>query len=221
MNNWPTPEWNDYLSLVRERPDSFRQSNSLQIILDENEVKQFCQKTGRIIGVAYRSNYNLMVVDLVKDAKGNVFAYERVMPAVDKGSVVTVPILDGKYVLLRQYRHAIRQEQYAFPRGFAEMDLTAEQNAKKEILEELGAEVISFTTIGSVIADSGLRGGAAEVIVCEIKNYELKEDYEGIKGLLLLSESELCEWLVNGKIDDGFTLSAIALLSAKKAEKAI
>ncbi|MEE3450845.1 MAG: NUDIX domain-containing protein [Acutalibacteraceae bacterium] len=184
-------------------------------------MKQFCQKTGRTIGVVYRSNYNLMVVDLVRDAQGNVFAYERVMPAVEKGAVVTVPIYDGKYVLLQQYRHAIRQEQYAYPRGFGEEGLTAEQNAVKEIAEELGAEVISTEAVGSVIADSGLRGGYAEVIVCELKSFELKKDYEGIKELILLSENELQEWLVNGKINDGFTLSAIALLGAKRTDRAI
>ncbi len=212
---WPTQEWKDYLSLVKERPESFRQSDNLRIILDENEVKQFCKRTGRKIGVAYRSNFNLMVVDLVKDAKGNVFPYERVMPAVEKGSVVTVPLCDGKYVLLRQYRHALRQEQYAFPRGFGEEGLTAEENAKKEIFEELGAEVLSAEPVGSVVADSGMRGGAAEVIVCKIDKFELKKDYEGIKELVLLSEDELQDWLRSGRIDDGYTLSAIALLKAK------
>ena len=94
----------------------------------------------------------------------------------------------------------------AAPTGFVELGTTYAE--AKPVIQA------AFPGAEFVINDemTGVSHGAIKVTV---------NDYEGIKGLLLLSESELCEWLVNGKIDDGFTLSAIALLSAKKAEKAI
>ena len=213
---WPSEEWKDYLRLTRERPECFQQDERLSIVLDEETVREFVSRTGKKIGVAYRSPYNLMVVDLVRDPAGKVFAYERLLPAVAKGAVVTVPVCEEHYALLRQFRHAIRREQYAFPRGFGEEGLSAEENAAKELEEELGARVLSVRTLGSVAADSGISSTSVVVVACEIDRTVLKKDYEGIQDVVLLSKEDLTRWIVSGRIDDGFTLSAWALLRAEE-----
>ena len=48
-----------------------------------------------------------MVVDVVRAKNGSLFAYERLMNRVMRGAVVIVPYYNGKYILLRQYRHAL------------------------------------------------------------------------------------------------------------------
>ena len=198
-------EWRDYLDLAEERPELFKASSRLQIIMDYESVQQF----------VYRSAYNLLVVDLVENMKGERFAYERLIPAVKKGAIVSIPVYDDKFVLLKQYRHAMRAFQYAFPRGFGEEGLSAEENLQKEIKEETGADVKKISHVGTVIADSGIGSNEVDVFACEITEPQLKLHYEGIEEIELLTEKELVKWIAEGRITDGFTLSGYALYKSR------
>lgn len=205
-------EWIDYYALMQERPEEFRNTGNIDIITDIGQVEEFVKKTKKKIGVIYRSNYNIWVVDLVKDADGNCFTYERLLPAVARGAVVTIPRYEGKYVLLKQYRHALRDYQYAFPRGFGESGLVSEENAGKEIAEELGATVTERRFLGKIVADSGCSGSTADVYVCEITSPQIREGYEGIQNVYIMETSELKQWIADGLITDGFSLAAWTLL---------
>ena len=208
--------WESYMRLTRERPEDFRQDERLAIILDRKTVEEYANRTGKRMGVVYSSPYHIMVVDLVRSPDGVCFAYERLLPAVPKGAVVTIPVKGNQYVLLKQFRHSMRGEQYAFPRGFAEDGLSIEENAAKELQEELGAHLLSAKTLGTLVADSGVAGNSVAVVLCEIDTVSLQKGYEGIQNVILLSEAELRKWILSGNINDGFTLSAFALLEAQK-----
>ena len=97
-----------YLELSRTCTELFAQSEELPLVLDPKELYAFAQKSGRRIGIVYESHYHLMVVDVVRAKNGSLFAYERLMNRVTRGAVVIVPYYNGKYILLRQYRHALR-----------------------------------------------------------------------------------------------------------------
>ena len=208
-------EWRDYLDLAEERPELFKASSRLQIIMDYESIQQFERNTDKKIGVVYRSAYNLLVVDLVENMKGERFAYERLIPAVKKGAIVSIPVYDDKFVLLKQYRHAMRAFQYAFPRGFGEEGLSAEENLQKEIKEETGADVKKISHVGTVIADSGIGSNEGDVFACEITEPQLKLHYEGIEEIELLTEKELVKWIAEGRITDGFTLSGYAMYKSR------
>ena len=209
-------EWINYLRLMRERPELFQDDNRLKIVTNLEVVDDFEKKTGKKIGVVYQSEYHLFVVDLVEDTEGHRFAYERLVPAVRKGAVVSIPIYKGKMVLLRQFRHALRSVQYAFPRGFGEEGILVEENLRKEIKEEIGAEVYEASRLGVVIADSGITNNPVEVFVCDISEPQLKKCYEGIEQVVLISVEELEEWIAQGMITDGYTLSGYMLYKCKK-----
>lgn len=215
-NKKNSAEWKAYEKLIRERPWEFEQNEALTIVTDLEEIVKFEKEKGRTIGVVYQSPYNIMAVDLVRNRQGNVFAYERLLPAVAKGAVVGIPVFDGKFVLLRQYRHALRDFQYAFPRGFAEAGMEAEENVKKEISEEIGADVHSAEFLGNVVADSGISGNRVSVYACRIGQVELKKNYEGIEKLEILPEEILRKWFAEGKITDAYTLAAYSLLESRK-----
>lgn len=155
------------------------------------------------------------VVYLVENMKGERFAYERLIPAVKKGAIVSIPVYDDKFVLLKQYRHAMRAFQYAFPRGFGEEGLSAEENLQKEIKEETGADVKKISHVGTVIADSGIGSNEVDVFACEITEPQLKLHYEGIEEIELLTEKELVKWIAEGRITDGFTLSGYAMYKSR------
>jgi ADP-ribose pyrophosphatase len=210
--------WERYLTLMNQRPEEFANNGPLEIITDPNQVAKFEASTGQTIGVVYESKYHILVVDLVQQEEGEPFAYERLLPAVVRGAVVTLPFLEDKLVLLRQYRHALRQEQLSFPRGFAEEGLSSAQNAVKELVEELGCQVSSITPCGQIVADSGVDGTRTSVFVCQVKDLHLKPGYEGISNFELVTQEELEEMIRANQIQDGFTLAAFTLWKSRKNE---
>lgn len=199
-----------YFALTRTRPEEFSNNGEFDIILDYDTLLQYSQEHDHMLGVIYESKYHIFVVDLVRDKKGNVFPYERLLKTIP-GGVVILTMHQGNFVLLKQYRHAMRTYQYAFPRGFAELNLTSVENAKKETSEELKSTTDNFIYLGTVIADSGVSGNLVQVYKCEIVDDIAVENVEGITGIIEVSEEEFRNMVYNHDITDGFTLAAITL----------
>lgn len=208
--------WDRYERLMKERPELFVQSDELKIITDRDRARRFSEETGKTIGVVYESAYSFLVVDLVESG-GRCFTYERMVPA-NLGGIVSLPIYNGKIVLLKQFRHAIRTHQLALPRGFGEAGITAEENLKKEIQEELGADVIKSSFLGKVYTDSGITSACINYFSCEITAPTLKKGYEGICELVLLTREEFSDGIRSGLINDSFTINAWAMFSANEKE---
>lgn len=211
-----SPQWLQYCRLMAERPDLFRQSELLRIETDLAAICRFEMEHDRTIGVVYRSPYSMMVVDLVSENGGPCFCYERVVATASQGAVVSVPVYEGKFVLLRQYRHALRDHQLAFPRGFGEEGMTVEENLCKEIQEEIGAQVLSSRHIGKIACDSGLSSNLVDAYFCEVTKPQQHVGYEGIMEMQLVTPDEMKEWIAAGKITDGYTLSAFAMLLSQQ-----
>ena len=207
-------EWIRYQDLMNSRPEQFAENPMLMIETDLRTICEYERAHNKIIGVRFCNEpYSMMVVDLVKDANGEYKSYERVLPCVPCGAVVCVTIWDGKYVLLRQFRHSMREYQICFPRGYGESDRTAEENAKKEVKEELGAEVTCCKKLGEVVANSGLSGDRVAVFLCELASAPvLDKGYEEIRNFIYCTEDELQKLVADGSINDGFTLSALKLM---------
>lgn len=209
------PEWQAYEELAYQRPKMFAESDQIRIVLNRSIVNDFVEKTRIKVGVLYSSPYHYLVVDLIQEKDGTYYTYERILPAIETGAVVALTIYNEKFVLLKQFRHAIRESQFCFPRGFGEPDLSAEENVKKELQEELGASIRRYAYLGDVAADSGLVGNLTSVFVCEIETFEKRCFYEGIEDVTMLTADEMKNWIAEGKITDGFTLSAYSLYLCK------
>ena len=206
---------NEYFELMKKRPEAFLPSKEIEIVTDREVLESYVKETGKELGVVYKSPYNTLVVDLVK-AGDRHFRYERIIPSALGRGTVCVSVYNGKFVLIRQYRHPIRAYQLGFVRGFGEDGLCAVENAKKELSEELGATVKAAKALGEVAADSGLSFGIADVVLCELSSYETQKGHEGIVSSVELSFDELKEKISSGEINDGFTLSAVALYEASQ-----
>ena len=120
----------------------------LEIIFDEKIIKEFEAETGREIGISYESPWRYMLVDLVRNREGKLFAFERVVPR-KTGGVAVLPIYDDKIVLVHEYRHPVQLWCWEIPRGFGETASSALSNAGKELFEETGIIKLSFLTWGS------------------------------------------------------------------------
>ena len=219
-----TQEMKKYLSLIsrsKENAALFRDSDTYPImdLRTKDDIRQLVRLEEIYqyhFGVIYKSPYNTLLVDPIRRGD-TVFPYERIYPSSNKDGVVMITVYQSNYVLLKQFRHAPRAVQYSFPRGFAEPEYTSEENAKRELEEEIGAVVTKTPMlIGRVISDSGLTSGKVFVYYIEIDSYTPPaSEHEGIKEIIEIPCAEMDHWIGEGNTDDGFTLSAYALYKCR------
>lgn len=122
----------------------------------------------------------------------------------------------GKFLLLKQFRHALREDQYSFPRGYAEPGDSPLENVKRELKEELNA-VVSRPPIslGYIEPDSGLTSRKIEIFLVDVDEYSYKKGYEEILDVKEMMPKELEKAVREGKITDGYTLGAVLLMKEK------
>lgn len=212
-----------YTDFYKSNPALFAQSSEYPIadVTDREVLKAIIRNQElykRKYGIVYNSAFNTMVVDPIKDDR-NYFSYERVVPSALKNGVVLFTVCKGKFVLLRQFRHAIRKEQLCCPRGFGEPEMSTIDNAKKELREELNAVVIDEPIeLGVITADSGLSSGSATVFLMKIEEYSAQSE-EGIREIVSITPEEMQQMVKSGEIDDGYTLAALTLYSIYTSSK--
>lgn len=202
----------NYFLLMKNRPELFSASDIYPIVTDRKILEKYTLSTNKPLGVVYQSDYHIVVVDLIKDDDGGYYTYERTIPDKTGRGVVCVPEYKGKFILLKQYRHPIRDIQIGFPRGFGENGLTSTQNAEKELSEELEATVSNAEKIGEITPDSGFLGCTVDILRCKITSYNPDSHQEGILEILLYTYEELSQMIKDGRITDSFTICAFSML---------
>ena len=191
---------------------------SLFDVNDEAMVKMILRNEeiyNRKYGIIYQSKYNKLLVDPV-ESNGECIPYERMTPASGCDGVVIVAKHNDSFILLNQFRHALRQNQYSFPRGFAESDNPV-ADAVRELEEELSVNIKKGIPkyLGKIAPDSGLTTTRAYVYSVEIESYNASEGHEGIVSAVEIPCHEFDKWIQESKIDDGYTLGAYMLLKSK------
>ena len=203
--------------------------------------------TGKTFGITHQSAYHTMLVDPAvkagesQDNDNSIYPYERLAATAGSG-IVSIPVIyregSPRFVLLSQYRHAIRSDQYGFPRGFGEKGLDPVHNTQKELWEEIRAvlrnprtnEEIHYydspetpddpseacTELARITIDSGTLCDIVCVIKAELSNYNVSLGHEGIHGVLEVGEEELKQMILDGRINDSFTIGAFSLWMAHK-----
>ena len=204
-----------YRQLQDRFPDLFRQHAGLKLITDEKEMEAFSGE--KPLGVVFdNSPFYYVVSDLVENEKGVRFAYARVIGAnadIGSGNII-IPVMkqDGQkfFGLLKIYRHSFRGYSLEFPRGFQDTGLSALENARKELREELGSRAERMQPLGFIRGDTGMAGGRIQVYLAEIRAYQITPGYEGIDGVIWVTGEELCSLLQEDKISCALTAAAYA-----------
>lgn len=205
-----TKYWKEYINLIHDRPELFTQNSDIYIVTDEDKVEQFVADTGINIGLVYRSSFRMMIVDLVS-TNNHEYAYERVIPVKKTNGVAILPIYNNKFILLQQFRHPVRGHRYEIPRGFSFDSSTIEENAMRELGEELGSEITKLEYLGDIEADSGLTSGKTSIYVAYVTSIVKKKHYEGIYDTIELSDKQIKEYINRGDITDSFTIAAYTM----------
>lgn len=188
----------------------------LEEVIREEEI------TSGKFGLIYQSQYNILLANpIVTTGHGErdpqpFFPYERVLPTAGNG-VVMATIHQGKFVLLKQYRHALRRYQLCLPRGFSEPGADGRENVLRELSEELHAVPSKEPCfLGRIAPDSGLTSRVTEVYAVSIESYR-QTHQEGIEETLEVDAAELFRLIKTGAIDDGYTIGAFALWQLSNA----
>ena len=189
----------DYLAFAKAHPALFvnPSQGGITILLDENEIReaeaqmaQWLQTKGMPsecaqVGIAYRDQYVLLLRDAVRFPNGSLGTYIRSVGA-DRSTpgVVVLSVYQGQVLLIRHFRHATRTWHLGIPSGFGMPGLSSEENAKRELEEEVAAIVSRLIPLGLVHLDVHTGADYVELFFAEVESYGEVEVQEGITELL-------------------------------------
>jgi ADP-ribose pyrophosphatase len=218
-----------YLKLIEERPDMFRntgEAGEIKIITDEKrilaeqkKIRAKLKKEGKPsnwidIGILSEDQWFYTLRDMVEFPGGTVGGYIRwINRKSEEGgayNVVLMCVQDDRVLMIRRFRHEERNWSWEFPRGFAEVGLSAEQNARKELQEEIGVSKAKLTCLTKVKEG---KGGTAVFLVEIPKGQKITlETQEGIAKYRWVKMAKLEQLVKKGQLSDWFSLWAYALL---------
>jgi ADP-ribose pyrophosphatase len=217
-----------YISLMQEHPDWFRNTGEpgeFKLITDparirreQREIRARLKKEGKPshwidIGVLAEDQWFYVLRDMVEFPDGNVGGYIRwINRKSQEGggfNSVLMCMQADRVLMIRKFRHDDRSWGWEFPRGFGEPGLSAEKNARTELMEEIGVSHAKLTCLTKVREG---KGGTA-VFLAEIPADQkiALETHEGISKYRWVKLSKLEQIVKQGQLSDWFTLWAYAL----------
>lgn len=213
-----------YLDFARDRPALFDNAGAaVKILLDPAEIasverlqfermlaKGFAPDEARArstVGIVFDDPWLFIVRDAVEFPDGSRRTHTRTLNYVGDGAAA-MPILDGRIVLTRQFRHAVRGFVLEIPRGGIERGQTAEEAAHAELREEIGGVARALVKLGYLHGSTNLYANGAQLYLAHMERVGAPQLHEGIVALEYFSVAEFERRLLAGDIVDSFTVAA-------------
>ncbi len=221
-----------YITLMKLHPDLFRNDdepgaikiikNQTRILEEQAKIRKKLESEGKPtcwidIGILSEDQWFYVVRDMVEFPDGKVGGYIRFINRKSHEGGFNVILLCRRHdriLMIKRFRHEHRDWSWEFPRGFGEAGLSAEENAAKELVEEIGVIPSQLIQLANVPESSG---GTA-VFCAEIPDSKkIKTDEgEGIADYRWVSIAKLEQLIVQGQLTDWFSLWAYSLAKIKK-----
>lgn len=165
------------------------------------------------IGVILDDPYIIVLRDLVEFHDGHRNGYIRIINRADlsggRGSVV-LPMLEGRIILLVQYRHATRAWHLEVPRGFGEPGISAAEQARREIREEIGGEIDELLDLGFMHNNTGMEASRVQLFLARLRSIKEPNQAEGIGDFQLATVDQFEQLIRDAELTDGFSIAAYA-----------
>jgi len=223
-----------YIWLIEKHPEMFRNSGEIgeikiivdkkRILVEQRKIRARLKIKGKPsswinIGVLSEDEWFYVVRDMVEFPDGKVGGYIRwINRKSQEGggyNVVLMCVQGDQVLMIRRFRHEERDWSWEFPRGFGEPGLSAIQNARLELKEEIGIVNTKLVCLTKVLAG---KGGTAVFLTHLPSNQEIiLESHEGIVEYKWIRISKLGELMKKGQLSDWFSLWAYTLAISKKA----
>jgi 8-oxo-dGTP pyrophosphatase MutT (NUDIX family) len=148
--------------------------------------------------------------------------YLVVAPKVKTGNMVTgvsvLPVIQGKFGLIRVYRHAISDYVWEVPRGFIDEGESVLTSATRELEEETGlrCKTEDMRSMGLIAPEAGTMAARVHLFAalkCTQETPYSAEEF-GHKELRFFDASEMADMAANSEIQDPGTLVAYFRLMA-------
>lgn len=160
------------------------------------------------VGVLAEDPYvGYVIRDAVRFADGRPGLYNRV---VATGGIVVLPILDESIALIRIFRHAARRWFLEAPQGLVPPGADPAEEARRELIEEMGATVGELTAMGVVYTSTALTSENLKMFAAKISATGAPQLSEGIDDVRIIPKGDIDKLLLDGTICDGPTTSLIA-----------
>ena len=127
--------------------------------------------------------------------------------------VIAVPVHEGRFVMVRQWRHGMEGITVEFPGGVKESDETPEEGAARELLEETGYRAGRVTVIGRCNPNPAIYGNTITFVLAEdlTATNELHTDEDEFVEPVELPVEEVIERFGDGEFCNAFVGTGIAL----------
>jgi|GEM_PF-428595 len=159
------------------------------------------------VGVCYRDPYVMMLREAVVFPDGTPGIHHRLSTYnAEPSGIAVLPIIDGRIVLLRHYRHPVRSWCWEIPRGARDAGETAEACARRELAEEIGAKVARFVPVGRMCGSTGLVSMIVEMGVAEVTSLGTPCREEGIEGINLVTSDTFVTMVETEQVLDAFSI---------------
>ncbi len=224
MNDNEKINFDRYLNLAGQFSKLLENQNELfKIVVDKPTVQEWQAERQQLstvpkdvagigIGVVFDDPYVVILRDLVEFPggyrNGYIRLYNRAYLEGGAAGVVMLPEMNGKLLLMHQFRHATRSWHWEIPRGFGEPGVEAEDQARAEIEEEIGGEIAELTNLGLYFNNTGLEGNPIYLFLAKMALVGEPKLKFGVDKFIWVSIAELEKMIADGEITDGFTIAA-------------
>ena len=209
----------EYLAFARRHPEQFERTDGIRILLDPADIaavedqvaadlrRRGLPEAGAEVGILAADPWLYIIRDAVEFPDGGRRGYLRVINRTGHGCAVLC-VLDGRIMLTRQFRHALRRWSPEIPRGAIELGQTPDDTAVAEVREEMGGEIESMVPMGFVHGSTNLYYNGAHLYFAKLKSVGAPQLSEAIVAIERPTVAEFERMLTVGEITDSFTVSA-------------
>ena len=149
----------------------------------------------------------MLIRDAVIRHTGEVCLYNRV---VTPGGVCVLPVIDESIVLIKIFRHSIRDWSVEAIQGHIDSEKKDIQViVQEEVMEEIGAQSSSLVSLGRLYTSTPLSSENLHLFSCRIDKIGDVGYSEGISSTVLIPCNEILRSIKAGIISDGPTIGLI------------
>ncbi len=127
---------------------------------------------------------------------------------------LVIPVTpDGQVVLVRQYRHGVRQVVLEIPGGVLDDGESPEASAARELREETGYAAESIRLVGKMFPNPAINNADVHVLLaerCRVAGNQSLDPFERI-DVILRPLADIPAMIAAGEIRHGLVIAAFAL----------
>jgi ADP-ribose pyrophosphatase len=159
------------------------------------------------VGLLADDPYATFLREAVRFPDGRLGLYNRILVPGD-GGVAVLPLLADRIVLIHRFRHGTRSREYEIPRGILGEDANPEDEARRELEEEIGAEALELVDLGQMTTTGGIVAEWMHLYLARIDRIGVPDRHEAIDEIVVGTIAETERMIRDGRVGDGITLSA-------------